>query len=711
MLVYNRKYSFLGSFWPLWVWIACMSCNLLYAQDLSSSASNSPSDQPAQATLSTVADNTDPDHPTDADDTNNLLEMSIENLMNIEVTIASKKNEKLFETPAAVYVVTAEDIRRSGAASVPDALRMVPGVQVARINSNTWAIGVRGHNSEFSNKLLVMIDGRSIYTPLFAGVYWDMHDVMLEDIDRIEVIRGPGGTIWGANAVNGIINIVTKNAKDTQGGIITGGGGSEQQGFGALRYGGKINNDTYFRIYSKYFNRDDGPIINSTDSSDRWDTVQGGFRIDWDATESDSFTFQGDIFKGCIGQPGVVNSLFTPSTTVNYVKTSTDIGGGNLLGRWKHKFDDDSDLALQLYYDRTERLEEIIEEIRDTYDIDFQHRFIPVDNHEFVWGLGYRFTGDKTKGSWTFSIDPDDRDAQLVSGFVQDRITLIEDKLKLILGSKLEYNDYTYFEYQPSGRLLWTIDQNNTLWTSITRAVRTGSRIDHDNAQTIWSVTSGGGGMPMAIGSRGNQDFESEDLIAYEVGYRLKPSEKLFLDATTFFHRYDNLRTIETVAPQFVPTPIPHMLMLFPTDNKMDGEIYGMELSGTWNIVDSWKVNAGYSFVQLQLHADHSSSDTSSAPDREGRTPHNQVFLRSYMDLTDNLELDFGFNYVDSLASGEIPSYIRLDARLGWHITEDVEFSVVGQSLIDPRYPEFGTWRNQVTESERGVYAKLTWRF
>lgn len=386
-------------------------------------------------------------HKPDADGSEDFFEMPVEELMDIEITTASKKEERLFETPAAVYVITSEDIRRSGAKSIPDVLRMVPGLHVARINANKWAISSRGFNHEFADKMLVMIDGRSVYTPNFGGVRWDTHDVMFEDIERIEVIRGPGGTLWGAKAINGIINIIMKDAKDTQGGLLSGGGGSEEQGFGAARYGDKIDENTYFRVYSKYFNRGDGTQFNGGSGKDGWDMFRGGFRIDSYPTDRDQWTLLGDVYDGDIGQTGTLYSLTDPISTP-YTHQNT-VSGGDILARWKRTYSDNSDMILQLYYNRAKRLEEVFSETLNTYDVDFQHRFPLNDGHEITWGLGYRLDRHIVNGTFNYSQNPSQDDLNLYSGFVQDRIPLVADILELILGSKFLYHYHSGFEFQP----------------------------------------------------------------------------------------------------------------------------------------------------------------------------------------------------------------------------------------------------------------------
>ncbi|MCK5229802.1 MAG: TonB-dependent receptor, partial [Desulfobulbaceae bacterium] len=415
-----------------------------------------------------------------------MTELSLEELMNIEITSVSKKPEKLADAAAAVFVVTREDIRRSGVTSIPEALRMAPGINVARIDSNKWAVTSRGFNGRFANKLLVLIDGRSVYTPSFSGVHWEVIDIFLEDVDRIEVIRGPGATLWGANAVNGVINIITKHAADTQGGLIAMGAGTEERGFGGVRYGTDMGETTYGRFYAKGFKRDEF-VHNTTgdDAGDDWDMLRGGFRLDSLLYDRDSVTVQGDIYQGNMNQtlhlPTVSGPFFN-----KIVEDKAEVEGWNLLTRWQHTLSPTSDFTLQVYYDRTNRDEFVYGEIRDTFDIDLQHQFAAYKRHEVIWGLGYRYTHDDFSDSEILRLDPDSRSDELFSAFVQDKITLMEDCLWLTIGSKFEHNDYTGYEIQPNARLFWAPHTDHKVWASVGRAVRTPSRMEDD----IWFINT-----------------------------------------------------------------------------------------------------------------------------------------------------------------------------------------------------------------------------
>ena len=629
-------------------------------------------------------------------------ELSIEDLMNLEVTTVSKKAQKRSDTAAAVFVITQSDIQRSGAASIPEALRMVPGVEVARIDASKWAITVRGFNGRFANKLLVLMDGRALYTPAFSGVFWLMQDTLLEDIDRIEVIRGPGASLWGANAVNGVINIITKKADDSQGTYLTTGGGTEERFFAGVRYGGRLDDNLFYRMYAKYFDRDNAVDADGDKTADHWDGLRGGFRMDWEATGHDTMTLQGDIFDGQDGETITTSSLNPP-----YSITSDEENGyfgGNLLGRWMHRFSSTSETVLQLYYDRLERTSEILDVYQNTFDIDFQHRFQLGTRNQMMWGFGYRFVRDDFNNSFSTSIIPDSRDLDLVSAFVQDEIQLIPDRLGLILGSKFEHNDFTGFEVQPSGRLVWKPVEKQTLWGAISRAVRTPSRGEHGtfiNSRVIPPDGLYPGSPAQPVTLVGNGDFDSETLIAYELGYRIQPTSRLSLDVATFYNVYDNLRTIE-----------PTGLFSATAGNEMEGDTYGVELAADFQPLNWWRLQLSYSFLEMNLSLKDASLDTTSES-AEGESPQNKVSIRSMMDLPHNLELDIWFRYVDNLPTQRLDDYTTLDVRFAWKPLKWLELAVVGQNLLADHHPEFKPELidTSPTEVQKSVYGSVTCRF
>ncbi|HYD49193.1 MAG TPA: TonB-dependent receptor, partial [Terriglobales bacterium] len=448
-----------------------------------------------------------------------LTDLSLEELFNVEVTSASKIPERRSEAAAALSVIGHQELRRLGVTTLPDALRVVPGVHVARIDAGKWAVSVRGFSNRFSNKLLVMMDGRSIYTPLFAGVFWDVQDTFLTDIDRIEVIRGPGAALWGANAVNGVINIMTRSAAETQGVHAHIGGGNEEQVVTGVRYGGKLGERIHYRVYGKYADRDGGSEPpNGLYGFDEWWKAQGGFRTDWDLSDRDSFTFQGDAYGGETSPWGL-----SPD--------SADVLGANLLGRWRHHFRNGSDTTLQIFYDTTMRDDPFFLDRRHTFDIDFQHRLQLLDWNELLWGFGYRLNGDVFEGTAGVRLTEESRQLNTVAAFVQDTVFFFDEAVRLSLGVRLEHNDFSGFEYQPSGRVAWTILPDLTAWGSVARAVRVPSRLEND-------LVLGASG-PSQL--RGSPATDAEELISYQTGVRWQPTTRAFFDIAGFYHEYDDL--------------------------------------------------------------------------------------------------------------------------------------------------------------------------
>jgi iron complex outermembrane receptor protein len=627
-----------------------------------------------------------------------LTELSLEDLMTTEVTSVSKKAESRSTAADAVYVITSEEIIRSGARTLADALRLAPGMQVARIDANKWAVGVRGFASRLARSVLVLVDGRSVYTPLFAGTYWEVQDTLLEDVDRIEIIRGPGGTLWGANAFNGVINIITKSARRTQGGYLTGGGGTEERAFGGIRYGGRIGETGYYRAYARGFARDAG--FNATGPEyDDWRMGRSGFRTDWELGPHDALTVQGDVYQGTAGQRASISRLRAPFTRV--VLEDADLSGANVLGRWTRVFSPRSDVSLQVYYDNTYRQEPTFRETRNTGDLDFQHRLQLSSWQEVIWGLGYRVSADRIDSVPTLVIDPAARTDNLVSAFLQDEFTLVPERLRLTLGTKLEHNDYTGVEVQPSGRLLFTPpDPRHTVWASVARAVRTPSRIEHD--------FSASGRLPEDAGFfrlLGNEDFVSEKVIDYQLGYRVRPHPRLFVDAVGFFNDYEDLLSGEFGEPFLeARPPPPHLVVPVRFENGLHGDTYGAEVAADAALTNWWRLNAAYSYLVIDLHPDASSTDRTTGPSTEGASPHHQVVLRSLMNLG-RFQVDGVVRYVDSLPAQGIGSYVDADLRVARRITDAVELAVVGQNLVEGHHREFAGG----TEVQRGVYGQVRW--
>ncbi len=647
-----------------------------------------------------------------AEDTSasDLVELSLAELMDVEITSVSKRSEKKSTAAAAIFVLTNEDIRRSGATNIPDALRLVPGVNVAQIDSNKWSVTVRGAAGRFATKLLVLIDGRSVYTPFFSGVYWEANDVMLEDVERIEVVRGPGGTLWGANAVNGVINIITKRAEDTQGGLLSVGGGTEERGFGALRYGGRVGDVGHYRAYGKFFSRDKGgtfvqndPALGSDDgANDDWWMGQGGFRIDLDANERDALTIQGDVYTNSAST--TTDLLYFGGVPVRRVDSTTDYTGWNIGTRWNRRLSDTSDLQLKFYYDSYHVDDVTLEERRHTIDLEFQHRFEVGGRQEFVWGVGYRLTVDDFDGTAFVSLDPDNRDLNLFSTFIQDQIA-ITDRLKLTIGSKFEHNDYTGLEVQPSARIAWSVNERHTLWGAVSRAVRTPSRTDRDVRINFFTSASTPGAFVVVFG---DDDFDSEEVLAYELGYRVALSENLVVDIAGFYNDYKDLRFGEAGAPFLETDPSPdHTVIPFFIVNGGGGETFGAEVTVDYQLKPWWSIQASYSFLEVDFETPQNGSSSN------GDAPEQQFVLTNRFNLPRNIEIDTILRYVDRLPAIDIDDYVTLDARIAWRPTEDLELALVGRNLFQSEHPEFRPTviHTVPTEVQRGVYGKVTWRF
>jgi len=641
--------------------------------------------------------------------------------LNLEVSSVAKTESTVGRSPAAIYVITSEMIRRSAANNIPDLLRLVPGLEVARIDAHSWAISSRGFNGRFANKLLVLVDGRQIYTPIFAGVYWDVQDVLLEDIERIEVIRGPGGTLWGANAVNGVINIITKHTKDTQGAYITAGGGNEDLELDAFRYGGCLRDDMTYRIYGRHGEHDSGWA--PAGGHDDWRDACAGFRLDWepDRDKSNLFTVQGDYY---VAREGVMANVITPDPP-NYFTTVLEDEqptGGNVVARWTHQFSDDSDWVLQTYFDQFRRWTSVWTQNVNTFDVDFQHRF-PLElrrRHDLIWGANYRQIHDR-ESYYPFNAGfvPAERTFGLFGMFVQDQITLVDDRLFFIAGSKFERNTYTGFEYQPSGRLLYTPDEKHSFWGAISRAVRIPDRYDEDGYLTVYAQPYLPPFNRFFPRYEGDRDVLSEDMMAYEIGYRAQPQKNFAYDIALFFNRYDNVIAYQ-IGTWYGDEG--QLIVPFYEQNIAKMDTWGVEVNVDYDVSERWRLSAAYTFLNmdLSLNPDWQTYQISSYA-QPGFNPRNQVRLISHWDLGRRWEFDLVGRYVDSLEgplgySGApyVPAYVTMDLRLAWVPNEHLEVSVIGRNLLDNHHPEmldYGAPLYFNTEVESSVFARMTWRY
>jgi iron complex outermembrane receptor protein len=640
-----------------------------------------------------------------------LTQKSLEDLMNIEVTSVSKKEQRTSQVAAAVFVISKKDIRHSGALNIPDLLRMVPGLDVAQIDIGKWAISARGFNGQYSNKLLVLIDGRTVYTSIFAGVFWDSQNVSLDTIERIEVIRGPGAAVWGSNAVNGVINIITRSANDTQGGYLNAGLGTQTTGSETISYGGKAHGIGAYRISAEGFHYNSLPTFSGLDGKDDWRVIHGGFRTDSALSARDSLTTEGDAYQGIAGEIATTPVSLLPSETAT-VALHDIYSGWNLLGRWNRTISSRSDTSLQVYFDRTNRADTTYSLGVNTFDIDFQQHVLLGERQDIVWGLGYRLSSDDTGYALRISYTPEDRYTRLFSVFGQDEIVIRPDRLHLSLGGRVEHNDYTGFDFQPSARMVWTPDSKNTVWGAISGAERTPSR--SDTAIRVNYAALPGPTLPVLVSLFGNPNKKNERLTAFEVGYRNAWTSQFSVDATAFYNRYRDVDSVEPrpISLEANPAPV-HILVPSLFGNGLHGETHGIELFANWNVTSFWNLSPGYSFISMHLHPFAGSQDFADASGDEGGTPDHQAQLRSNVRLPHNLQWNTSAYFVNRLPAVSIPSYTRVDTGLIWHAGERVSMSVVGQNLLKNLHPEYAgpSATVQTDLMRRAAYAKITWTF
>jgi iron complex outermembrane recepter protein len=610
---------------------------------------------------------------------NDINQMSIQQLAKVEITSVSKGAEPLSDAPASVYVISHDDAIRSGATSLPDLLRLAPNLEVMQTSPSNYVITARGFNGNaadqnFSDKLLVLIDGRSVYSPLYSGVYWDMQDVPPENIERIEVISGPAGTLWGANAVNGVINIVTRKAADTQGGYLDLGVGDEESS-AALQYGGHLSDDLAYRVYAKDFYQrafDSSPGVSAHDG---WSKPQGGFRMDW-TPENDTVTLEGDLYGGAEASLGTPNQV---------------IGGGNITASWQHALEENSNLQLLTYYDETQRsMENGGAFVLNTYDFEIQHNFSLGGWNNIVWGAGeradqYRIT-DRLSTASSLLFIPPARSLNLADIFAQDRIP-VTDRVELTLGLKLEDDPYSGWSPMPDARLAWKITDKDLVWAAVSRAIRSPTPFDVDVSEKLGSTTF----------LTGNANFLPEEVTAYEAGYRGQFSSALSFSLSLFDNVYDHLKSI-----QLNSTPA----SLLEWGNTIEGHVYGLESWATYQALDWWRLSAGFN-----LQHENFIFTPGAIPlldvSQEGDDPHHQASLRSSMDLIDNLTFDADFRDVGALPDPKVPEYVEANARLAWHVTDRLDLSLSGFNLLHGHHVEYLPG----DEIRRSFFLETRWRF
>jgi iron complex outermembrane receptor protein len=612
-----------------------------------------------------------------------IFDLPIDQLLQIKVTSAARKSQAISDTPAAIYVITQEMIARSAANNIPDLLRMVPGIEVARIDANKWSITSRGFSGRFANKLLVLVDGRTVYTPFFSGVFWDQQDLIMADIERIEVIRGPGGAVWGANAVNGIINVITKSAKKTQGGYAKGLVGTQGTGSGAIRFGDKIGKATYFRAHAKYFGRDSGDLSTGGEGADDWKLANVGFRMDSKVNAQDSLSVRGQFVSSETGETFPVPSISAPFSSIN--EGDSENKAGFFALEWNRTASSGSKYKVQTYYDHVSRNDPRARVTADTFDLDFQHQFKLGNRHDIVWGAGYRLISDDSSGSFSVSLAPESDTYDRLSFFLQDEISVIQNTLAVSIGAKVEHNDFTGFEFQPSVRGTWKIDPNQTAWGAVSKAVRTPDRGTLGSTVRQMVIP---GAPPLVVTTIGNPNYDSEEVIAYELGYRSQISDKVSADIAAFYNVYDKLTGGIAGTPFFDPS-LGGANLVTPVSpvNIVDGQSYGIELSANWRANDWVRFQGSYSYLQLELDADPIAAPGSETAEDE--SPHHQFKLRSAFTLGSDTSLDVYLRYVGEISGLGIDDYMTLDFRFGWKAMPGVEFAIIGRNLLDGGQAEY----------------------
>ncbi len=647
------------------------------------------------------------------DELEGLLSMDLEELMNVEVTSAFKKPQNFRNIPAAVYVITSDDIRRSGAESIPEALRMVPGVNVAKLDNGNWAVSIRGFNGLFSDKLLVLMDGRTLYDPLFSGVFWDVQDTVLEDIERIEVIRGPGASSWGTNAVNGVINIITKKASDTLGGLVSVSGGNQNRGTLETRYGFKIGDIGAARLYAKTFKRHQQKQEDGSTAWDDWFMDRAGFRSDLKFGSKDTASLKGEIYTG--RGTNKLTGLNKSYTHQIIIKNNAPVSGGYIVSDFAHKFRKGLDLSLRFYYDHTERkFSKLTSQTRDTIDFEFQNRLCLGTLLDFVWGGTYRHTRDHipmSHGHTAYgSFVPKRRKDDLFSLFFQNEFKFLQERLRFLTGVRLDHYNYSGLEAQPTFRTLYSLTPSQDVWAAVSRAVRSPSRYNRDAIWVLGIPPNPFSTVPTIMAFRGNEDFQSEKLWSYELGYRWRPFKYFTLDVTGFANFYSDLFTGTVGRPY-----LHHGYMIIPVDpgNHGRGNTYGLELTSNVKPFDWWRVELSYSYLECNFWVESHHRHDTEVTVRFMDSPHHQVSLRSNMDITSKLEFDVWLRYVARLSKLDVPSYTGLDVRIGYHPTKKLEFSIDAKDFLDPYHPEFHDQFLRIIDTEvpRSINAKITWYF
>jgi iron complex outermembrane receptor protein len=639
-----------------------------------------------------------------------LTSMSLESLMDVQVTSVSRRREELQSTAAAIYVINREDIRRSGATDIADLLRMVPGVQVAQLNGSVWAISARGFASRYATKMLVLVDGRSVYDPGFSGVYWHLQNLVLSDIDRIEVIRGPGATMWGSNGVNGVVNVITQSAANTQKGFLTFDAGTARPAEGTLRYGGAIGERASYRVFARQTNRSSLTNETGSDAGDAWRLTTAGMRLDWDISERDTLTLDAEVYDGYQDTRQEVLTSLAPLgyRTVGREENS----GAHVRMRFSRDLGEDSTLALQLYYDHRQHAG-FDQKTMNIFDFETQYDFSLGDRHRFTLGGGHRTIHDVFGTSFAFSLAEPHLDSALSNLYVQDQMALIDDTLELTVAGKLETSSFTGHNFQPTARLSWRPALRHTIWGSVSRAVRTANRGER-GIHFIFEAFEAG---PMVglVTLSGNENTRSEELMAYEAGYRYQSNRRFWFDVASFYNVYNHLSTVEP-GLQFVDTESFPPRLVVPLDfgNRMRGETYGAEVAVNYDVNPAWSVRGSYSLLRMRLKTYPESGDVSSVDRIEGSSPANQAYIGSFVTLPHAFEVAAHAYVVGALSAPQVkvPSYTRIDANLTWKPLDELELGLFGQNLFGAHLEFTGYETNTpISTIDRRIFGRISWSF
>jgi iron complex outermembrane receptor protein len=640
-----------------------------------------------------------------AQDQADLTQLSPEQLSKIEVTSVSKKQQKVSDTAAAVYVITQQDIRNSPATSIPELLRMVPGLDVAQISGGAWAISARGFAEQYANKMLVLVDGRSVFHPAFSGVVWSELDGLLEDIERIEIIRGPGATVWGPNAVNGVINIITKAAQETPGVQVSAGAGTVERSAGSARYGGKLGKSTSYRIYSKYF--DDGPSgdVLGQRGIDSWRSTQGGFRIDSEVSDRDTLILEGDMFTS---KNGVISSAFSYSDPFfsSFVDSENN-GGENFLARWTRKSLNGSETALQASFSHSAEDSSVLDINGNVMSVSVQHTMLVGERHSIVTGLQYDYSAIRSVSLSGLSWDPINPSVQRASGFIQDEMLFARGAVRFTTGLRIGHSSLSGGEFEPTARVLWKINPVHSVWLAYSLAHAGVSLVDTSLRSNI-AAFSGPGGTEV-LRFYGNPGGKAEMVNAFDVGYRLQPNKAVSFDLAAFYNLYAGLRGLEQGQPLFESGPPPRLVIPLVLQNNVSGSSFGGEFVAHWVPMKWLHVSAAYSFIEIDM-TQPATAFGETATEMSRQTPRHKLAVDTSFSLTRTLRLGAALSFVDRRVDQNLPGYSLVDTKLSWRARPAFDISIGAMNLFNKEHMEFFSEQGGIpTTLGRRVFGEVAW--